>query len=216
MRRSIKDYVGLVAATLPVRGPLYEFGSYQVAGQEGFADLRPLFPDIPYVGCDARPGPGVDRVADLHDLDLPDGVAGTILCCDTLEHVRFPDRAVLEMHRVLAPGGVLVLTSVMNFHIHDHPHDYWRFTPDGFALLLRRFARARVDFAGRAIFPHTVVGVAVKDGDVTLDAYARAVAAWQRRWRHPKGRSLEALITELAPPFLLDLYRRAARVAPED
>jgi SAM-dependent methyltransferase len=214
MRRSIKDYVGLVAATLPIRGPIYEFGAYQVAGQEGFADLRPLFPGIPYVGCDARPGPGVDLVADLHDLDLPTDAAGAILCCDTLEHVGFPDRAVEEMYRVLAPGGIIVITSVMNFHIHDHPHDYWRFTPDGFALLLRRFPRSRVGSAGRDVFPHTVVGVAAKGGDLPLDAYARAMHGWQRRWRHPKGRSLAALATEIMPPFLLDLYRRARRSPP--
>lgn len=216
MRRSIKDYIGLVAATLPIRGPIYELGAYQVAGQEGFADLRPLFPGITYIGCDARPGPGVDLVADVHELKLPDGSAGAILCCDTLEHVQFPDRAVEEMERVLAPGGILVITSVMNFHIHDHPHDYWRFTPDGFSLLLRRFPQRRVDSAGRDSFPHTVVGVAKKGGDWTLEAYTRAIAAWRRRWRHPKGRSLEAFLTETTPPFLLDLYRQARRSAPED
>jgi SAM-dependent methyltransferase len=216
MRHSIKDYVGVVAATLPIRGPIYELGAYQVAGQEGFADLRPLFAGIPYLGCDARPGPGVDRVTDVHDLDLPASSAGAILCCDTLEHVQFPDRAVQEMHRVLAPGGILVLTSVMNFHIHDHPHDYWRFTPDGLALLLRRFPRHRVDFAGRDVFPHTVVGVAAKDGELPLDAYVRAIEAWRRRWRYPKGRTLAGVVTESLPPFLLDLYRRARRAPSED
>ena len=56
MRQSIKQLVRIIADTLPVPEPIYEFGSLQVAGQEGFADLRPIFPDKQYVGCDMREG----------------------------------------------------------------------------------------------------------------------------------------------------------------
>src|SRR5208337_314921 len=40
-----------------------------------------------YVGCDMRPGPGVDRVEDVSASNLPDGSAGTVLCIETFEHV---------------------------------------------------------------------------------------------------------------------------------
>ena len=50
----------------------------------------------------------------------------------------------------------------MNFPIHDHPHDYWRFTPEGFRSILGLFAWSFVGFVGEADFPHTVVGVASK------------------------------------------------------
>ena len=43
MRESIKQYVETVAETMPIAEPIYEFGSLQVPGQEGFANLRPLF-----------------------------------------------------------------------------------------------------------------------------------------------------------------------------
>ena len=211
MRRSIKDYARLLAETLPVQDPVYEFGSLQVEGQEGFANLRPLFPGRDYVGCDMRPGPGVDRILDLHGLDLPSDSVGTILCFDTLEHVEYPHRAVEEMFRVLRPGGWLAITSVMDFHIHDHPHDYWRFTPDAFRSLLRPCAQVRVDWAGRDIFPHTVVGIGVKGATVPLQAYEEEVAAWSRRWWNPKGRSWETAILQLTPPVLLDLYRKLKR-----
>jgi SAM-dependent methyltransferase len=214
MRKSIKDYIRLLAETLPAAEPVYEFGALQVEGQEGFADLRPFFPGKTYVGCDMRPGPGVDRVLNLHDIDLPADTAGTMICCDTLEHVEYPHRAVEEMFRVLRPGGFLAITSTMDFHIHDHPHDYWRFTPDAFRSLLRPCSQIQVDVAGRDIFPHTVVGIGVKGASLPLDAYQRELAAWKRRWWNPKGRSWETAVLLLTPPVLLDLYRKRKRTDP--
>ncbi|MQY58055.1 MAG: hypothetical protein GH144_00405 [Clostridia bacterium] len=50
----VKQFVEIVAETMPITEPIFEFGSLQVPGQEGFADLRPLFPNKEYVGCDIR------------------------------------------------------------------------------------------------------------------------------------------------------------------
>ena len=60
---------------------------FQVQGQEGYANLRRIFPGKVYVGCDMRPGPSVDRVEDVSAINLPDGSAGTVLCIETFEHV---------------------------------------------------------------------------------------------------------------------------------
>jgi len=60
MRPTIRRFVDAVAQTLPIGEPIYEFGSYRVEGQEELADLRPLFPGKEYIGCDLRPGLGVD------------------------------------------------------------------------------------------------------------------------------------------------------------
>ena len=65
MRDHNKAFCRLVAETFDCPGPVFEFGSYQVEGQEGYANLRGLFPGKEYVGCDMRPGPGVDRVEDV-------------------------------------------------------------------------------------------------------------------------------------------------------
>ena len=59
MRELIRDFVALACNTLPLNGPIYEFGAFLVPGQEQLADLRPLFPGKPYVGADMREGPGV-------------------------------------------------------------------------------------------------------------------------------------------------------------
>ncbi len=204
MRLSIKRLVGLVAETLPIPEPIFEFGSLQVPGQEGFADLRPLFPGKPYVGCDMRPGPGVDRVLDLHQIDLADGQAGTVFMLDTLEHVEYPHRAIAEIDRILKPGGMLVMTSVMCFPIHDFPFDYWRFTPEAFRSLLKGFESVYVTDAGGAQFPVTVAAVAFKGPPPAGLSELRAKIA-----ADGLHGSLVERLTPFIPPILWTWYARS-------
>ena len=210
MRESIKQFVKIVADTLPIPEPVYEFGSLQVPGQEDFADLRPLFAGKEYIGCDMREGPGVDRILNLHKIDLPPETAGTVLMLDTLEHVEFVRKATEEAHRILKPDGVLVISSVMNRSIHDCPYDYWRFTPEAFISLLKLFESSFVNFAGDKLFPHTVVGVGFK-GETPknhVDDYVLKLEDWKKRWYKPAGRSWETLVKWITPPILIDIYRR--------
>ncbi len=162
MRRSIRLFVKVVAETLPIREPVVEFGSFQVPGQEDIANLRPLFPGKEYVGSDMRQGPGVERILDLHAIDLPSNSVGTALTMDTLEHLESPHTALQEAYRVLQPSGMIVISSVMNFPVHDYPCDYWRFTPEGFKSLLKPFSGCYVEYLGKRDFPHTLVGVGFK------------------------------------------------------
>ena len=80
MRDHNKAFVQLIAETFDCPAPVYEFGSYQVEGQVEYADLRATFKGKNYVGCDMRPGPGVDRVEDVSNISIGDGEAGTVLC----------------------------------------------------------------------------------------------------------------------------------------
>jgi SAM-dependent methyltransferase len=62
-----------------------------------------------YLGVDKRPAVGVDLVADVADgIDLPDNSVGVIRAVDFLEHIA--DRVGLfnEIHRLLAPDGLLL------------------------------------------------------------------------------------------------------------
>jgi SAM-dependent methyltransferase len=179
MRQLVKDFVSIAAATLPIRGPIYEFGALQVPGQEDFADLRPYFPQQEYVGTDMREGPGVDKLLNLHNIDLPSESVGAVLCFETLEHVEYPHRALEQIHRILKPDGIAIISSAMNYPIHDSPCDYWRFTPEAFKSILNPFADSFVGFAGREEFPHTVIGIGFKGAVPQLSEFKKRYKEWQ-------------------------------------
>ncbi len=162
MRDHTREFVRLIAETFECPGPIYEFGSFQVEGQEHYADLRSLFPGRKYVGCDMRPGPGVDVVDDVTAMKLGNGTVGTILSIETFEHVFEIRRAFDEVFRVLKPGGLFVITTPLNFRIHAYPDDYWRLTPTCLRRLLAPYEAKVSGFQGHDKFPHTVMAVARK------------------------------------------------------
>src|SRR5260370_18149003 len=159
MRNGIVKLVEIVSQTLPISEPVYEFGAWQ--SQPGLSDMRPLFAGKKYVGCDIREGVGVDLIVDLHETGLASESVGTVLLLETLEHVQFPMQAMQEVHRILKPDGIVVMSSVMNYPIHD-THDYWRFTPEAFLTLLKDFQLPFVESAGDPSFPPAVAGIGVK------------------------------------------------------
>jgi ubiquinone/menaquinone biosynthesis C-methylase UbiE len=97
------------------------------------------------VAVDLQPGANLAARADAHALPFVDGAFDTVLCTEVLEHLPEPQRAIDEMHRVLKPGGELLLTTRFLFPIHDAPHDYFRFTKYGLRHLLRAFHDVRIE-----------------------------------------------------------------------
>lgn len=69
-------------------------------------------------------------------LPLPDGAANAVLSSQVLEHVRDPRSYLDEAHRVLAPDGVLILSTHGAWRYHPDPTDYWRWTREGLELEL--------------------------------------------------------------------------------
>ena len=105
MNRFLHGVFRAVAESFPLPEPILEVGSYQVAGQESIADLRSYFPGKTYLGVDARPGPGVDRVADVEALPFADASVGTVIAMNTFEHVAHFWKGFEEIRRVLRPTG---------------------------------------------------------------------------------------------------------------
>jgi len=173
MREHNRAFCQAVVDAFDCPGPIYEFGSFQVEGQEQFSNLRTLFPDSSYVGCDMRQGPGVDRIEDVSQLSLGNESVGTALCIETFEHVFEVRRAFDEIHRVLKPGGLFILTSPLNFKIHGYPDDYWRMTPSCLRRMLAPYGARVVGWQGHDAFPHTVMSLGVKT-PASLDFVSRA------------------------------------------
>jgi SAM-dependent methyltransferase len=173
MRDHNKAFCRLVAETFDCPAPVYEFGAFQVEGQEGYANLRGMFPGKAYVGCDMRRGPGVDRVEDVSAISLPDATAGTVLCIETFEHVFEVRRAFDEVFRILKPGGLFIITSPLNFRIHGYPDDYWRMTPNCLRRLMSPYAIRVAGYQGYRAFPHSVMALGIK-APVATDSEIRA------------------------------------------
>lgn len=97
-----------------------------------------------HIGIDYEPTAGgsygsgtrADLWGDSLNLPFDDGSFDTVLSTQVIEHVVDPKRAVAEIHRVLRPGGVLILSAPMTWPIHEPPHDYFRYTEFGFRSLL--------------------------------------------------------------------------------
>ena len=209
-----KAFCRLVAETFDCPGPVFEFGSYQVEGQVDYADLRGLFPGKDYVGCDMRPGPGVDRVEDVSAISLPDGSAGTVLCIETFEHVFEVRRAFDEVFRILKPGGLFVITSPLNFRIHGYPDDYWRMTPNCLRRMLDALRRAADGLQGYHKFPHSVMGLGLKapaPADFTPGPTpGHRLPRWLRR-----AEAGFPLAREAPPAGIAQLYRSQGRAVPD-
>jgi SAM-dependent methyltransferase len=110
-----------------------DVGSMDVNGS-----YRPIFADPAwtYTGLDTQAGPGVDVVAHSpYRWPIPSGSVDVVISGQAFEHIRFPWVTVLEVVRVLRPGGLVVVIAPSAGPEHRYPEDCWRFYPDGMAAL---------------------------------------------------------------------------------
>jgi hypothetical protein len=61
MRRAIQQTLSVWVECFDPTGPVIEIGSRYAPGYQWLGDICPLFPGRDFIGCDIRPGPGVDR-----------------------------------------------------------------------------------------------------------------------------------------------------------
>jgi SAM-dependent methyltransferase len=115
-----------------------ELGAYRVLDVGcGEQPYRPLFEPFTssYVGVDPVENPIADLRGPIEDLPVEDGSFELVLCAQVLEHVDDPLQGVRELHRVLAPGGRVLLSTHGAMVYHPAPVDYWRWTHAGLERL---------------------------------------------------------------------------------
>ena len=96
--------------------------------------------ELEVIGTDIYPSEHTRLVCDGHKLPFCDGSFDGVFIQAVLEHVLEPHRVVAEIHRVLAPDGIVLAETPFLQQVHLGAYDFTRFTFSGHRWLFRRFA----------------------------------------------------------------------------
>ncbi|MDI3389416.1 methyltransferase domain-containing protein [Streptomyces sp. B-S-A8] len=122
--------------------------------------------DIDYCGVDVWDGPNVDRVMPRpYRVPVKSNSADFLLSGQAFEHIPFFWASMLEIARVLRPGGTAFVTAPSRGHEHDQ-QDCWRYYPDGFRALAAytqlELVEAYTDFPPAKGIWHSYKGIDAK------------------------------------------------------
>jgi glycosyltransferase involved in cell wall biosynthesis/SAM-dependent methyltransferase len=67
----------------------------------------------------------LDYVSDICKIPVPDASFDVILCTEVLEHVPRPIDALIEMVRIVRPGGRLFITAPLGSGLHQQPYHFY-------------------------------------------------------------------------------------------
>jgi SAM-dependent methyltransferase len=116
-----------------VSGKLLDVGCGRKPYKDTYFAAATSYTGVDYLTETSRP----DIVASALDLPLENQSFETVVSTELLEHVPDPLRALREMHRVLRPGGYLILSTPMYWPRHEIPYDFLRYPYDGLLYLLK-------------------------------------------------------------------------------
>lgn len=95
-----------------------------------------------YVGVDwnrTLHGMHADVAADIGAaLPFQDESADCVVAFEVLEHMAEPGRLLEESRRILAPGGLMMISVPFQWWVHEGPRDYYRYTRHGLAYLMNK------------------------------------------------------------------------------
>jgi SAM-dependent methyltransferase len=147
----------LSSAQWAIRAPLERWVEEQAALARGRVldvgcgerPYEPLFRSAEYVGFDVPENPRADLHGSIESIPAEDASFDVVLCLQVLEHVSDPAAAVRELHRVVRPGGRVLLSTHGVYPYHPNPQDLWRWTHAG----LDRLFRDNGDWSSVAVTP---------------------------------------------------------------
>ncbi len=92
-----------------------------------------------YKGLDMAPGKNVDIVLDDPYCwkEVRTSSVDVLVSGQAFEHVEFFWVTIMEIARILKPGGLACIIAPSGGYEHKYPLDCWRFYPDGFRALGR-------------------------------------------------------------------------------
>ena len=103
------------------------------------------FEDIFSVDIDPKRNPNqvIDVCEDHFSQNLK--YKPNLVCCfEVLEHTTNPQKAVNNIYSILDKGDFCLVSVPFNFHIHDEPNDFYRFTFYGLKMLFKNFSEVKI------------------------------------------------------------------------
>ena len=86
-----------------------------------------------------------NEVVDVCSKDFKVNFNPNLICIfETLEHCQNPIMAVQNIYKTLNKGNTCLASVPFNFHIHDEPNDFFRFTENGCKLIFKDFSDVKV------------------------------------------------------------------------
>ena len=111
--------------SLPPGSRVLDLGGNKIR-KRGHFDIERY--DFRVVYADFSTAKRPDVQADAAYIPFKEGCFDAVICSELLEHVLDPLAVLREIHRVVRPGGTLLICVPFLFHIHGDPHDYGRYT----------------------------------------------------------------------------------------
>ncbi len=103
-----------------------------------------LYHSNEYVGLEIdspqnRASKNADYYYDGNRFPFADGIFDSVVANEVFEHVFNPDQFLCEVFRVLAPGGMILLTMPFVWDEHEQPYDFARYSSFGIRALLEKY-----------------------------------------------------------------------------
>jgi SAM-dependent methyltransferase len=192
LRRDIRD---ALTAQLPnFCGTLLDVG----CGQMPYRSLLTSPPSrvVRYVGLDiegslhGRP----DLEFDGHHIPLEDHSMDTVLATEVLEHCPEPGQLLVEIRRVLKPGGLFFFTVPFFWPLHEVPFDFFRYTPYAMQHLLEQAGFSEIQIRAHAGWDASLAQM------LGLWLNYRGMRPWKRRALSRLFQPLVILLNRLDEP----------------
>jgi glycosyltransferase involved in cell wall biosynthesis/GT2 family glycosyltransferase/SAM-dependent methyltransferase len=137
-----------------------------------------------------------DVVGDAHELPFRDGVFQGAIALNAFEHYRDPKRVARELHRVLQPGGVLLVHTAFLQPLHEAPWHFYNCTRYGLEQWFEDFESEALHVSVNFSPGHSISWLASECEQALRDAassaqadafVAASIGSFIALWRGPEG-----------------------------
>lgn len=105
---------------------------------------------IKYANIDPETKP--DYLCDAASIPVEDKTFNGVICSEVLEHVKEPKLVLEEAHRILKPGGVLLICVPFLYKLHPDPQDYGRYTDYYWQEILSEIDFTEIEIEKQGLF----------------------------------------------------------------